>query len=89
LFLLKNDRKTLPLKKDLKTIAVIGPDADAAIDQLGDYFPHNIPQHVVTVLEGIRSKVSPKTKINYVKGCDVIENTPDEITKAVNAAKKC
>ncbi len=85
--LLKNEKKTLPLKKDLKTIAVIGPDADAAIDQLGDYFPHNIPQHVVTVLEGIKSKVSPKTKISYVKGCDVIENTPNEITKAVNAAK--
>jgi beta-glucosidase len=85
--LLKNDKKILPLKKDIKTIAVIGPDADAAIDQLGDYFPHNIPQHVVTVLEGIKNKVSPKAKINYVKGCDVIENTPNEITKAANAAK--
>ena len=85
--LLKNDKKTLPLKKDLRTIAVIGPDADAAIDQLGDYFPHNIPQHVVTVLEGIKSKVAPKTKISYVKGCDVIENTPNEITKAANSAK--
>jgi beta-glucosidase len=85
--LLKNDKKILPLKKDIKKIAVIGPDADAAIDQLGDYFPHNIPQHVVTVLEGIKNKVSPKAKINYVKGCDVIENTPNEITKAANAAK--
>jgi beta-glucosidase len=85
--LLKNDKKILPLKKDIKTIAVIGPDADTAIDQLGDYFPHNIPQHVVTVLEGIKNKVSPKAKINYVKGCDVIENTPNEITKAANAAK--
>jgi beta-glucosidase len=85
--LLKNEKKILPLKKDIKTIAVIGPDADAPIDQLGDYFPHNIPQHVVTVLEGIKNKVSPKTKINYVKGCDVIENTPNEIAKARNAAK--
>jgi beta-glucosidase len=85
--LLKNDKKILPLKKDIKTIAIIGPDADAAIDQLGDYFPHNIPQHVVTILEGIKNKVSPKAKINYVKGCDVIENTPNEITKAANAAK--
>jgi len=85
--LLKNEKKILPLKKDIKTIAVIGPDADAAIDQLGDYFPHNIPQHVVTVLEGIKNKVSPKTKITYVKGCDVIEDTPNEIVKARNAAK--
>jgi beta-glucosidase len=85
--LLKNEKKILPLKKDLKTIAVIGPDADAAIDQLGDYFPHNIPQHVVTVLEGIKNKVSPRTKITYVKGCDVIEDAPNEIIKARNAAK--
>jgi beta-glucosidase len=85
--LLKNENKILPLKKNIKTIAVIGPNADAAIDQLGDYFPHHIPQHVVTVLEGIKNKVSSKTNVIYVKGCDVIENTPNEITKARNAAK--
>ena len=49
--LLKNEKKILPLKKDIKTIAVIGPNADAPVDQLGDYFPHNVPQEVVTVLE--------------------------------------
>jgi beta-glucosidase len=85
--LLKNEKKILPLKKDIKTIAVIGPNADAAIAQLGDYFPHNIPQHVITVLEGIRNKVSPKTKITYVKGCDIIKNDTNEIEKAKIAAK--
>ena len=85
--LLKNERKILPLKKDIKTIAVIGPNADAAIDQLGDYFPHNIPQHVVTVLEGIKNKVPAKTKITYVKGCEVIGNKINEIEKAKVAAK--
>lgn len=85
--LLKNEKKILPLKKDIKTIAVIGPNADAAISQLGDYFPHNIPQHIVTVLEGIKNKVSPKTKITYVKGCDFIKDTPNEIEKAKTVAK--
>jgi len=85
--LLKNHKQILPLKKDIKTIAVIGPDADAPVDQLGDYFPHNIPQHVVTVLEGIKNKVPAKTKINYVKGCEVIGNKLNEIEKAKNAAK--
>jgi beta-glucosidase len=85
--LLKNENKILPLKKDIKTIAVIGPNADAAIAQLGDYFPHNIPQHVITVLEGIRNKVSPKTKIRYVKGCDIIKNEINELEKAKMAAK--
>ncbi len=85
--LLKNEKKILPLKKDIGTIAVIGPDADASIAQLGDYFPHNIPQHVVTVLEGIKSKASPKAKITYVKGCNIIGNKLNEIEKAKKAAK--
>jgi beta-glucosidase len=85
--LLRNEKKILPLEKDIKTIAVIGPNADAPIDQLGDYFPHYVPQDVITVLEGIKNKVSPKTKITYVKGCDVIEPLPNEIAKAKNAAK--
>jgi beta-glucosidase len=85
--LLKNEKNILPLKKDIKTIAVIGPNADAPIDQLGDYFPHHIPQDVVTVIEGIKNKVPAKTKIAYVKGCDVIGNELNEIEKASNAAK--
>jgi beta-glucosidase len=85
--LLKNEKNLLPLKKDIKSIAVIGPDADASIDQLGDYHPHYIPQHVVTVLEGIKNKISTKAKINYVKGCEVIGNKLNEIEKAKAAAK--
>ena len=85
--LLKNEKNILPLKKDIKTIAVIGPNAEAPVDQLGDYFPHNVPQEVVTVLKGIKNKVSPKTKISYVKGCEVIGNKLNEIDKAKAAAK--
>jgi beta-glucosidase len=86
--LLKNEGQILPLKKDIRTIALIGPNADAAIDQLGDYFPHHIPQELVTVMEGIQNKVPAKTKITYVKGCNVIGRELDEIEKAKNAAKK-
>jgi beta-glucosidase len=85
--LLKNEKKTLPLKKDIKTIALIGPNADAPINQLGDYFPHNVPQDVVTVLEGLKNKVAGKTRINYVKGCDIMDTKLNEIEKAKNAAK--
>ena len=55
--LLKNDHALLPLKKTVRSIAVIGPDADDSHSQLGDYVPHKIPQHIVTVLEGIRQIV--------------------------------
>ena len=37
--LLKNDKNLLPLKKDLKSVAVIGPNADDVMNQLGDYSP--------------------------------------------------
>jgi beta-glucosidase len=86
--LLKNEKNTLPLKKEIKSIAVIGPNADAAINQLGDYIPNNVPQHVVTVLEGIRNKVSSTTKVTYIKGCNIIKTDLNEIEKARIAAKK-
>ena len=60
-------------QKTLQSIAVIGPNADDQRNQLGDYVPTTIPQHVVTILEGIKQMVSPSTKVNYVKGCDVID----------------
>ncbi|HEX7312476.1 MAG TPA: glycoside hydrolase family 3 C-terminal domain-containing protein [Pyrinomonadaceae bacterium] len=64
--LLKNERGALPLKKDLKTIAVIGPNADSLEVLLGNY--HGIPSKWVTPLEGIRRKVSPRTRVTYALG---------------------
>ncbi|HEX8116643.1 MAG TPA: glycoside hydrolase family 3 C-terminal domain-containing protein, partial [Pyrinomonadaceae bacterium] len=64
--LLKNERNALPLKKDLKSIAVIGPDADSLEVLLGNY--HGIPSRWVTPLEGIRRKVSPQTRVTYALG---------------------
>jgi beta-glucosidase len=48
--------------------------------------PAKIPQHVVTVLEGIRQIVSPDTKVTYVKGCEVLGAEPNDITKARETA---
>ncbi|MGB8478701.1 MAG: glycoside hydrolase family 3 C-terminal domain-containing protein [Acidobacteriaceae bacterium] len=85
--LLKNDKNMLPLKKDLKSIAVIGPNADDGWSQLGDYSPSAVPQKVITVLDGIKQKVSPGTRVEYVHGCDVIGGKEDFAT-AVEAARK-
>jgi beta-glucosidase len=84
--LLKNDKGLLPLKKTVRSIAVIGPNADEPRNQLGDYVPTTVPQHVVTVLEGIRQAVSADTKVTYVKGCEVIGPGVDELAKAKEAA---
>jgi len=66
LVLLKNLNNTLPLKKDLRTIAVIGPNADDKDVLLGNY--NGQPSISVTPLQGIRSKVSPATKVLYSPG---------------------
>ncbi len=84
--LLKNDGNTLPLNKPLKSIAVIGPDADSARNQLGDYSPSELLQHVTTILEGIKGVVSPSTQVTYVKGCGVLGDDKSGFAEAVKAA---
>jgi beta-glucosidase len=84
--LLKNENDTLPLKKTVKSIAVIGPNADDSWNQLGDYSPSVVPQKVVTILDGIKQSVSPQTRVEYVRGCEVIGGKED-FALAVEAAK--
>ncbi len=84
--LLNNRGQALPLRKDLKSIAVIGPNADDALNQLGDYAPKSILQPIVTVLEGIKRKVPSSTRVNYVKGCEVVGDAVTEIAMAKKAA---
>ncbi len=85
--LLKNDNKMLPLSKKIKSIAVIGPNADDEKNQLGDYTSRVVLQDIVTVLGGIRNKLGEDVKINYVKGCNVKGDELNEINKAVKTAK--
>lgn len=68
--LLKNKNNLLPLSKDLKHIAVIGPHANQAV--LGDYTVKPQGFTPVTLLEEIQKKVSPDTKVTYAKGCDIL-----------------
>jgi beta-glucosidase len=64
--LLKNENQILPLSKDVKTIAVIGPNADNWEALLGNY--NGIPENPVTVLKGLRNKLEPRTKILFAEG---------------------
>ncbi|MDT7807844.1 MAG: beta-glucosidase, partial [Acidobacteriota bacterium] len=66
--LLKNERETLPLDKQLRSIAVVGPLADDPRAILGSWSGDGRPQDSVTVLAGIKAKVSPRTKVLYAKG---------------------
>ena len=68
--LLKNQKRILPLEKDLGCIAVIGPNADDRDVLLGNY--NGFPSRSVTVLEGIRRAVSSKTRVLYAQGSDIL-----------------
>ncbi len=85
--LLKNEKNMLPLKKNLKSVAVIGPDADNLMNQLGDYSPKAIPQHIVSILEGIQAAVGPQTKVTAVKGCNVVGDDKRGFADAARAAQ--
>jgi beta-glucosidase len=91
--LLKNDG-VLPLSKKTKSIAVIGPSADSTRNLHGDY---SFTAHMrcekdavttVSILQGIKNKVSQKVNLNYAKGCDVSGTSTDGFKEALEAAKK-
>jgi beta-glucosidase len=92
--LLKNDDQLLPLDPaKIKTIAVIGPNADRSL--LGGY--SGVPKHEVTVLDGIKAKVGDSVKVLYSEGCkitvggswnqdDVTPSDPEEDRRQIRAA---
>ena len=98
--LLKNEDGLTPLDLNaIKTIAVIGPNANRGL--LGGY--SGVPKHNVTVLDGIREKAGKKVKVVYSEGCkitiggswnqdEVVPSDPEEdqeaIAKAVQVAQK-
>ena len=90
--LLKNLGNLLPLKKDIGTVAVIGPNSDESFVLLGNY--NGTPSDPVTPLRGIREELSGKSEVIYARGCNWVagmpNQKPDEELKAeaVAVAKK-
>ncbi|WP_206106079.1 glycoside hydrolase family 3 N-terminal domain-containing protein [Olivibacter sp. XZL3] len=87
IILLKNSNNILPLSKSTKKIALIGPNANNIYNQLGDYTAPQTEENIVTVLDGIRSKLGADAKIDYVKGCDIRDTSEFDIDAAVKAAQ--
>ena len=84
--LLENKNNTLPLQRNLKRIAVIGPNADNPYNQLGDYTAPQERSQIKTVLDGVKAKM-PHAQIEYVKGCAIRDTSHYDIAAAVRAAK--
>jgi beta-glucosidase len=71
--LLKNAANTLPLNKNIRKIAVIGPNADNAIAVLGNY--NGTPSQIVTALQGIRNKVGSGVEVVHEKAVNFTNDT--------------
>ena len=101
--LLKNEENLLPLNDVLKRLAVIGPNADNMLAQLGDWTSlewmeaammrreinpdATLREGVVTVLQGLQNCLQPDCEIMYSPGCDLFDSASDELDNAVEAAR--
>jgi beta-glucosidase len=87
LVLLKNEDGLLPLgRDDVKSIAVIGPNADETLVLTGNYM--GTPAEPVSVLAGIQALVPPETEVNYARGCEIVDDSQGGFAEAVQAAEK-
>ena len=88
--LLKNDRGLLPLSKETKTIALIGPLIRAVRDNLG-FWSYDWPDdssRIVSPWTGIKNKVSSGTTLLYAKGCDMTDTSRAGFAEAVATASR-
>lgn len=86
--LLKNANALLPLSKQTKRIALVGPLANNRAEVLGSWKARGEDKDVVTVLEGIKNKLGSGTEVNYVQGCDFLDPSTSEFSAALEAAKQ-
>jgi len=83
--LLKNEKNLLPLDKNVKTIALIGPLANDKANQMGSWVGNGRAQDAITPLEGIKAKLS-KTKILVSRGVELDLQGPHYDSGATGAA---
>ncbi len=89
--LLKNENNLLPLSRDIKTIAFIGPLVKAVKQNKG-FWDNEIQgvdsNFIVTQWEGLENKVGKTTKLLYAKGCDIEGDNREGFAEAVDVARQ-
>ncbi|MCL1613218.1 glycoside hydrolase family 3 N-terminal domain-containing protein [Phocaeicola plebeius] len=87
--LLKNENQTLPFTDKIKTLAVIGPMADAPYEQMGTWVFDGEKEHTQTPLAAIKEMYGNKVKVIFEKGLDYSrDKNTTGIARAVNAARQ-
>ncbi|MBS1718817.1 MAG: glycoside hydrolase family 3 C-terminal domain-containing protein [Armatimonadetes bacterium] len=87
LVLLTNPGQLLPLSREVRSIAVIGPNADSVYNLLGDYTPPVDEASVVTISQGVRQCL-PGAEVLVAKGCGVKTGIDEEMERALSVARK-
>jgi len=88
--LLKNEARLLPLSKQTKTIALIGPFIKAVRDNLG-FWSYSYPDdsaRIITQYLGIQNKVGSNTTLLYAKGCEINDSSQAGFAEAIQIAKQ-
>ncbi len=88
--LLKNENHLLPLSKNIKTIALIGPFIKGVRDNIG-FWSYSWPDdslRIVSQWQGIQNKVGANTKLLYAKGCEINDSSQADFGEAVAIAKQ-
>lgn len=88
--LLKNENHLLPLKKDVKSIALIGPFVKDKSSNNGfwSYDWKDDSTRITSLYEGIQKQVSSSTQLFYSKGCNINDENKDGFSDAIENAKK-
>jgi beta-glucosidase len=88
--LLKNEHQLLPLSKNTKTIAMIGPFIKAVRDNLGfwSYIWPDDSARIITPWKGIQNKVGKESKLLYAKGCNINDSSTAGFAEAIAMAQQ-
>jgi beta-glucosidase len=86
--LLQNKDKILPLDKNIKNLAIIGPLADAPWDQLGTWTVDGKAENTITPLEAIKEQFESSMHIEYVKGLESVRSNDNKYFQAASDAVK-
>jgi len=87
--LLKNQNGLLPLSKQLKTIAVIGPLANSKMEMLG-FWSTDWPDsnYIISQMDGLKRKLGDHTKLIYANGCNIDDSSKAGFAEAIAAAQR-
>ncbi len=88
--LLKNEKQLLPLSKQIKSIALIGPFVKNKSANLG-FWSYDWPDdstRITSLWDGVKKKLNDDTKIIYAMGCDIADTSRSGFAEAIEAASQ-